>query len=229
MNKAKIKHLLNFKNKIQLIGANKLELKYTTDYDYQVKHIIDPKDINIKKEILKHFQNIFKVASETDKFHITEFKSGMFKGKITWNHDEIMQGYKEIPGTDMKTLLINNLDNCKIDIVAFTGKIYEEFSCNYYFFERTTKDTENALLLDIKQYYHENKYMKMLKRVMSYRRVNNLPIDDLVNFFNSEAGKLYQEKHRLETLKSINIDIDEDKLNKLIEQTNDMATDFINS
>jgi hypothetical protein len=50
MNVDKSKALLNYKN-IELIGSNKLNYKYNTDYDFQYKTIITCKR---KKNALKH-------------------------------------------------------------------------------------------------------------------------------------------------------------------------------
>ena len=88
MNLNNIKKLLNYRNKIELIGSNKLDLKYTTDYDFQVRHIIEAKDNKEKKRIVKHFQNIFQVIENIEKAYITDFKSGLFRGPIRWNHKE---------------------------------------------------------------------------------------------------------------------------------------------
>ena len=227
MNVEDVKQLLNYKNKIELIGSNKLNLKYPTDYDYQVKYIIKPKNVKPRRDIVKHFQNIFKVVSENDKMIITDFKSGIYLGPIRWKHDEVMKGEKEVnPGVNVS--LMYNLDHCKIDLIVYTGEQYDEFSCNYYFFEEKPKDVKNSLMMDIKKYYHENKYMKVLKRVLSYRLILNKNVDDLIEFFNGEAGRLYQEKHKMEVRQTVGEDIDQKEIDILEKKINNLVVEFIN-
>jgi hypothetical protein len=232
MNVEKIKTLLNYKN-IELIGSNKLNLKYSTDYDFQDKIIIDNKH---KKSVLKHFQNIFKVIGKTDNAFITDFKSGLFlTHPLRWSIDEVMTGKKVLD--TMTVLLINNLDHCKIDLIIYDGKEFIEYSCNYYFVEMDTIDIEQSLLLDIKKYFHDRNYMKMLKRVLSYRKYKGWDVDEIIEFFNGEVGLLYQQKHRLEILyeireKGLNVtvpidDVNEEDINKLNEECNKLVISFI--
>jgi len=129
------------------------------------------------------------------------------------NYDEVMLGEKIVD--DNKLLLLNNLDNCKIDIIAYTGKLYEEFSCNYYFYPESSQDINNSLLIDVKKYYHEENYMKMMKRLLSYRLYNKLNVDDFIEFFNSEAGRLYQKKHRMEVRRNYGLVANEREIQKL--------------
>ncbi len=224
-----IQNLLNYDGKIELIGSNKLNLKYPTDYDFQVRSYINPKSIKEKKRIRDHFKNIFEVVNKTEKCYITDFKSGIYHGApIRWEYDDIITNdcKKEIvPGDTV--LLMNNLDHCKLDIVCWTGELYDEFSCNYYFYEEKPIDIYNSLIFDIHKYKHEHKYMKMLKRIMSYRLKKGLDIDDIVEFFNGKAGELYQQKHRLEVRELIGIDIDKDELERLNNETNELAVKFI--
>ena len=68
-----------------------------------------------------------------------------------------------------------------------------------------------SLLLDVDKYYHAKKFMKMLKRLLSYRSIKNEPIDEIVSFLNSDAGKLYQFHHKIDVLLFVieeNVDID---------------------
>ena len=54
--------------------------------------------------------------------------------------------------------------------------------------------------MNIKKYYHEQKYMKMLKRVMSYRNIEKQSNKELIDFFNSEVGLLYQSYHKIDVI-----------------------------
>ena len=226
MNVNDVKNMLDYNNKIMLIGSNKLNLKYNTDYDYQVKHQINPKNIEERQQIVEHFRNIFNTVKNTKRIKIMEFKSGIFIDKLIWNYDEVMLGEKIVD--DNKLLLLNNLDNCKIDIIAYTGKLYEEFSCNYYFYPESSQDINNSLLLDVKKYYHEENYMKMMKRLLSYRLYNKLNVDDFIEFFNNEAGRLYQKKHRMEVRKKYGLVANETEIKKLQKKLNGLVVEFVN-
>ena len=131
-------------------------------------------------------------------------KAGTFNTlPVRWSYDDIMKGYKII---DTKTIMFvdtlhNNNNTVKIDLIAFINKEYVEFSCNYYFnVKSTSNDVHLSLLLDIKKYYHEQKYMKMLKRVMSYRNIEKQSNKELIDFFNSEVGLLYQSYHKIDVI-----------------------------
>lgn len=189
--------LLSISNNIELIGSNSLnKLKYSTDYDLQ-EHV-KPKNNNTSY-VLK-IQNIFKVISEIPNVYITDFKAGTLNTyPIRWSHDDIINGYKQIDTITIKLInsLHNNDNKVKIDLIALVDGTFTEFSCNYYFTLGKNIDIELSLLLDIKKYYHEQKFMKMLKRVMSYRIHREENIDDIVEFFNSDAGLFYQVLHKI--------------------------------
>ena len=90
----------------------------------------------------------------------------------------------------------------KIDIIAFVNNKFVEFSCNYYFHSSDVNVQEiyKSLLLDVKKYYHAKKFMKMLKRLLSYRMIRNESVDDIIKFLNSKAGFLYQLHHQLDVI-----------------------------
>ena len=95
-----------------------------------------------------------------------------------------MQGEKYIDHIHVKLFdAIQQHDNkVKIDLINFM------------------KSIEQSLLLDINKYYHEKKFMKMLKRILSYRKAHKENVSDIITFLNSEAGLLYQLHHQIEVL-----------------------------
>ena len=99
------------------------------------------------------------------------------------------------------TLQLKN-NKIKIDIIAFINNKFVEFSCNYYFHSSDVDVEEiyKSLLLDVKKYYHAKKFMKMLKRLLSYRLIRNEPVNDIIRFLNSKAGFLYQLHHQLDVI-----------------------------
>lgn len=57
-----------------------------------------------------------------------------------------------------------------------------------------------SLLVDVRKYWFEGNYMKMLKRLMSYRILFGHPVKRFIRLFNGAAGRLYQLHHRLGVL-----------------------------
>lgn len=204
MNNKKIVDFLSIDNNIELIGSNAIrKLKYTTDYDYQ--EIIKIKNIKDYNVILQKFKNIFQEVQDNNNIFITDMKAGSFNTlPVRWNYDDIMNGFKFI---DTKLILfvntLNNNDKVKIDLIVYIKDKFVEVSCNYYFNSIDNIeiiDIQNSLLLDIKKYYYEKKFMKMFKRIMSYRKLINQDNNELINFFNGEAGLLYQSYHKIEVI-----------------------------
>ncbi|CAN0416466.1 unnamed protein product, partial [Ectocarpus fasciculatus] len=202
MNTNKIKKLLSIDNNIEIIGSNaNNDMKYETDYDLQ-EHV-KIKNVKDYNKILTKFQHIFKFADSNINIFITDMKAGTFNTlPVRWSYDDIMKGFKII---DTKTIMFvdvmhNNNNTVKIDLIAYINKEFVEFSCNYYFNVRNMQDVHLSLLLDIKKYYHEQKYMKMLKRVMSYRNVEKQSNKELIDFFNSGVGLLYQSYHKIDVI-----------------------------
>lgn len=199
-----ITELLSINNNIELIGSNSLnKLKYATDYDLQ-EHIKSTKTTD-KLAILTKIQAIFLYVNKTKNIFITDFKSGVFNGNpVRWTYDDVMNGYQNIDTKHVELIdtFYNIHNTVKIDIIALVNKEFVEFSCNYYF-SKSKFDMEAVLLslmLDIRKYYLENKFMKMMKRIMSYRLIKNENIDDITKLFNSNSGKLYQLYHKIDVV-----------------------------
>ena len=195
---------LSISNKIELIGSNSIDkMKYTTDFDLQ--EYITINQLSDFQKYVKKFQQLFKSLHKSDKIFITEFKSGYYNTQpVRWNYEDIMNGYKLID-----SIVINLFDTLqlqknkiKIDLIVFINNKFVEFSCNYYFYTSYTDiyDIQKSLLLDIKKYYHAKKFMKMLKRILSYRLMRNENVDDIITFFNTKAGQLYQFEHQLDVI-----------------------------
>ena len=191
MEKEIIKNL-PISNNIELIGSNSLgKIKYTTDYDLQ--EYVKIKHFNDYQKYVNKIIKIFKLFNKLETVFITDFKAGYFNTlPVRWSYDDIINGYKVIDSVVI--YLIDTLqlekNKIKIDLIAFINKEFVEFSCNYYFHESKTDITEiyKSLLLDVKKYFHEKKFMKMLKRMLSYRLIKNEDVHDLVKFFNTKAG-----------------------------------------
>lgn len=195
---------LSISNSIELIGSNSIgKLKYSTDFDLQ-EYVIIKKVKDYQKYIPK-FQNMFKAFKKSDKVFITDFKSGHYNTQpVRWGFDDIMNGYKMIDTVNINLLDTLQLQNntIKIDLIAFINNKFVEFSCNYYFHTSDVDVTDiyKSLLLDVQKYYHAKKFMKMLKRLLSYRMLRKEPINDMIIFLNSNAGLLYQLQHQIDVI-----------------------------
>ncbi len=204
MNIQKILELLSIDNEVDLIGSNANKLiKYNTDYDTQ--EIIEIKEVEDYEKYAKKFQNIFKIAHNSKDIFITDMKAGRFNTTpIRWNYEDIMKGYKQIEHIKvfLKDTFYSENNKVKLDMVVYISGEYIEFSCNYYFENPLVPDEyiEISLLQDIKKYYLEKKYMKMLKRITSFRSHLNKDVNDLITFFNSEAGLIYTYHHKLDVI-----------------------------
>jgi hypothetical protein len=228
----KIKQIINALNlygNIEMIGSNSIKnMKYKTDYDLQ-EHVTikNTSDYTI---ILEKYQHIFNLIENSENIFITDFKSGVFNTyPVRWNHEDIMKGFKEI---DTKTVrfidtLHNNNNTVKIDVLALVDKEFVEISCNYYF-SNSSVNVEDVLLsltLDIKKYYHEKKYFKMMKRVLSFRMIKNENVDNLITLFNSKTGFLYQLHHKTDVV----VFILENRIKFNINDVNNMIDNIIHS
>jgi hypothetical protein len=197
-------NLLSIYGNSKLIGSNaNNKLKYVTDYDLQ-EHVII-KNVSEYEKILNRFQVIFKTANESDNLYITDMKAGIFNTlPIRWNKEDIMNGFKQIDTKHVEFVntLYSKNNTVKLDLIAYVNNEYVEFSCNYYFSQYNIKDSVIflSLMVDIRKYYLEKKLMKMLKRIMSYRTMKNENINNLVSFFNSKAGLLYQLQHKIDVI-----------------------------
>lgn len=188
---------LSISNSIELIGSNSIgKLKYTTDFDLQ--EYISIHKLKDYQKYVRKIQQVFKSFQKSKTVFITDFKSGYHNTQpVRWNYTDIINGYKIIDND----IIINLFDTLqlksnkiKIDIIAFINDKFVEFSCNYYFHSSDVDVTDiyKSLLLDVKKYYHAKKFMKMLKRLLSYRMIRNESVDDIIVFLNSQAGFLYQ-------------------------------------
>ena len=222
---------LSISNSIELIGSNSIgKLKYTTDFDLQ--EYISINKLKDYQKYVRKIQQVFKSFQKSKTVFITDFKSGYHNTQpVRWNYTDIINGYKIIDND----IIINLFDTLqlksnriKIDIIAFINDKFVEFSCNYYFHSSDVDVTDiyKSLLLDVKKHYHAKKFMKMLKRLLSYRMIRNESVDDIIVFLNSQAGFLYQLQHQLDIILFV-IEEDVDVNAKYINQSVDKLLDII--
>jgi hypothetical protein len=196
--------LLSINDNIEIIGSNSnKEAKYTTDYDLQ--EIITIKEVNDYNIFIQKFQNIFKIVKKSNYMAITDMKAGKFNTlPVRWSYNDVINKYQDIDTKHIELFDVlqesSKTNTVKIDIIAFINNEYVEFSCNYYFSKSNVQinDILLSLMIDVQKYYHEQRFMKMLKRLMSYRLVRKQKVNDLKDFFNSDIGNYYKLYHHID-------------------------------
>ena len=207
----KVIDILKIKD-VQRIGSSAdPKIKYASDVDLQ--EVIQTNDFF--QEILKKFQQKFLKAQKDPKIVITDFKCGMFRGQpVRWNRYTIQDGFQTID--EINIPFINCLQQksiIKMDIIALVNGVFTEFSNNYYFTfpngfstmpGRETK-LSDVFLLQFQQKIKEKKYFKALKRLYSYFKLkkNKKMQHTLVQFFNSNVGKLNYQINNLQILDDV--------------------------
>jgi len=101
---------------------------------------IDAQEITFTtyEDILKHFQNIFKILKKSKYIIITDFKSGynhLTEQPYRWDYKTIMDGFQyDTEGNKIdfiETLKIKSI--IKIDTIIYYNKEFIEMTLNYYF------------------------------------------------------------------------------------------------
>lgn len=218
-----ILNLMSINNNITLIGSSiNKKLKYKTDYDCQ--EIIE--NLN-KNEAYNRFKKMFKEVKKFNYIYITDFKSGLHNTiPLRWGYDEIMKGFQMIDNKPIYFVdtLNNNLNNIiKIDLLVFdeSTKTFLEFSCNYYVAQIQNDDIVKSLILDVRKYYFDGKYMKLLKRIYSYNLLKNHKNTSkkLESIFNSKAGLLNQLYHKVNLIMdAIKFNVKKYQINQVIKE-----------
>lgn len=175
---------------------------------------IDSQDVELNsklnyEDILKHFQNVFKILKKSKTVIITDFKCGynsQMDKPYRWNYKTIMKGF-QYDEENNKVYFIDELKKysiIKIDTIIYNNNEYIELTMNYYFKFTHKKKTRQEILKDlkedIKEYKNNGNYYKALKRLHSYNKILGKKDTKLINIINSNYGILAKEKSRLETL-----------------------------
>jgi hypothetical protein len=190
---------------------------YTSDIDIQEFITIESNNL---PSLWKEFQHIFHVSKQNQHIFLMDFKCGVMHSNIPirWDYGTIMKGYQIIE--NKKILFMDTLQQqstIKIDIIALIDGEYTEFSNNYYITvhfdngrllqtysgDTNTQAIELSLTLDIQHYRKEHNYYKMLKRIMSLRKLRNEDNTQLINFFNGPIGKLNHQNNALHIIAAV--------------------------
>ena len=207
----KVIDILKIKD-VQIIGSSMdPKIKYASDIDLQ--EIIQTNDFF--PEVLRKFQQKFVKAQSNPKIFITDFKCGVFRGQpVRWNKNTIKDGFQNIDGINITFINCLQMKSIiKMDIIALINGVFTEFSNNYYFtfsdgfstMPGNNTKLSNVFLFQFQQKMKEKKYFKALKRLYSYFKLkkNKKMQQTLVEFFNSNVGKLNYQINNLQILDAV--------------------------
>lgn len=176
---------------------------YCTDYD--LREAFKTSDTKESLSMLKHcFQQKFSNALATPDEFITDFKCGQVNGQpIRWNKHDMSKGYQNVGDkkyTFEECLLMKSI--IKLDMVVFINEIPNEFSDFYMLtigshannvVNYSNKDSVLELLTEeYSECIKDKKYFKALKRLFLISVLENHPSTELIELFNSDAGRLYK-------------------------------------
>lgn len=219
---------MSISRKINLVGSASLKsILYYHDFD--LNEIFNDK-IKKKKEehypihILKLYRKKYHEAYENPNTYITDFKCGLDPNgeALHWKKEDIYNGYI-INSLKQKVQFVDAIFQkgiMKIDVIEILeDDLLGEFSDvvlikigdkrNFFPFENSNEFVLNNLLKDYDSYqYVEHNYYKSLKRIFSFY-LNKSKIKHkktlvlLLDFFNSNIGKLNKVKTNLITIQML--------------------------
>jgi hypothetical protein len=195
-------HILQFKNEpLELVGTAGLKRQlYPADYDFlsKIKFLKT-------KEMYNEFKKILDNIQQQNNLYFIEFK---FQNK-----DESKFKIYSIDDFTLKTFYKHfkpsKIDYCKIDLIINLENTndFKEVSVIYFIKKKNDEDiTKEKYILNLEDDYKglikEKKYYKSLKRLFTIYKLNMdyKKINILTKFFNSNIGKLYQLKNKLEAV-----------------------------
>jgi hypothetical protein len=209
-------NLLTIRGDYQVIGSGAIEeIKYGSDYDLQefVKEGDYQKSTN---HLLEMFRKKFAMAEADRDVFILDFKVGVDDegNPIRWDKKSIKAGYKKVDGrkvTFQECLLMKS--TIKMDITALIDGVFIEFSDNYYLtlrdfntFTAVAKSHEDILYSlqhEAQTKYNHGDYWKASKRIFAFMKSKggHIPqIKQLVNFFNTDTGRLSKNRSELDII-----------------------------
>lgn len=209
----------------KLIGSKNIRnLLYSNDYDinetlpYSKSKLLDTK-----------FLYIFKFCLKDPNYYILDFKCGVDidNNSIHWATDEVFKGFKVINNRQYLFIdCIQQKELIKIDICYLLNGEFIDITNNYYFQNSPQKSSiVKNLQENIDELLDKQQYFKAIKRLFSIEMIKGNVSDELLNFLNSDYGRLYKVIHDLnmvvimmnQTFKQIKITIIKDNLQRIKE------------
>jgi hypothetical protein len=189
-----IKYLYNvYKYKdvrLELKGTGALTSQlYPSDYDFYSK---------LSRKNLKDFTEWIKTKIEDIKSDINLY---FMELKVEYKDNTKHKFFKN------EVINIQNIKDIKIvklDIILWNNKTFIDTSC-IYDFETKKPNYKKQLTEDIKEFFKEGKYFKVLKRLFSLYRINKneIKLNELSEIFNSKYGLMYKIINNIETIEKV--------------------------
>ena len=204
-------------NLIGTAGDDKINIDVVSDIDAKEIIIYDNTDISTYKQILKHFQNVYKTYHNNKNIIITDFKNGVEPGNIPirWNYKSIKKGYIMLDNNRRINFIdcLQQHSTIKIDVIAILPSgIFKEISINYYYIfknfqttmPKTYDEIKTDLLNDVYKYKKNNKIYKSIKRLYSYYKISKPKKSiKLIKLINSKEGIISKNINDLELISII--------------------------
>lgn len=185
----------------KLIGSARIRnLIYTNDFDLNEY---------TNYTTLQHFiKTVFDECFKDPLYYILDFKAGIDHNDdgIHWTYAQVKKGSQKI---NNKTYLLNDClkqhdSIIKLDLCYILDGLFVDIT-NNYFINNQTKDIKKSkkdIIMRLKDDIHDliaNKnYFKCFKRLFNLEMITNKVDIDLLNFLNSDYGRVYKAFHDLE-------------------------------
>lgn len=206
--------IFKIKNSSLLLkGSSSLKVvKYFSDYDFLCYY--KERDISSLYNELKRV--IEKIMNDPN-YYFIELKIQSKNGnKFRYNFNDDFN-------LDKFSNQMKNLNFFKIDVVIWVNNVFIDTSCLYQLSDTLNKisedpdTTEKKIIDEVKneiiELKKEKSYFKILKRyyfIFSFHpKTYNNQMIELLKYFNSDIGKLYQEKSELDATKRVLIHYDD--------------------
>lgn len=193
--------ILKYKNmKLEPKGSSTLKyIRYPADFDfYTYITLEDP------KLMYNDLQKIYNRVEKNKKIWFINMSVGKHsdkEGRIVYekfpNEEEFLNYFKD--GSD--------IDYIQFEYVIEIMDTIKPMTTDFYLYE---KKNEEKVLVDLKNaiedYIKKKNYMKALKRIFNEVQIlepNSIKAKKIIDFFNSDIGKIYMDKINLETIKNV--------------------------
>jgi hypothetical protein len=209
-------NLLTIRGDYQVIGSGAIEeIKYGSDYDLQ-EFVKESDYQKSTTHLLEMFRQKFREAEADPDVFILDFKAGVDDNgdPIRWDKKSIKAGHKKVDGrkvTFQEALLMKS--TIKMDITALIDGVFIEFSNNYYLtlrdfntFTAVAKSHEDILYSlqhEALTKYNHGDFWKASKRIFAFMKSKGGYVRDikkLVDFFNTDTGRLSKNRSELDII-----------------------------
>jgi len=233
LKKAEEEIIKNFRLIIRRIAQNpnvyfiKFKLGYNEELYQKLNTVKEIKDFYKNKKEFLTKEEIEKINSISELDELKEYTTSLYR--LRWKPKEIMEGYKIVNGKK-KTIedALSDGSVIKLDILAFLDGEFVDLNNVFEIYAGgkplSIKDSNilTGLYEDIKYYYDEKNYVKMLKRIFSISKLNKdkKTIEKITEILNGNIGLSYQVYSNLDNLISLIESLTESKLKNLRDKIN---------